>query len=264
MRLRLLFLRDCPGFAAAFLLDRLGASPLPDALGTGILLGPFLKGLVEPPPPVTAGRNAEIAENLPVRPGLERADFLLALDEDGERGRLDPPRGGLLEAAGVPRIEGRQRPRAVDADQPVALRAGDRRVGQRPHLLVRAQMLEGGADGLWGHRLQPEPADRLLDAGLLDHVAENEFPFAPGVAGVDQRIDVGPLDQPLEQVEAGLRFLNRLEIELLREHWQVLQVPLPALDLNPLGDGKFHQMPDGRRDDRLVALEEVAVLLEAA
>ncbi len=50
----------------------------------------------------------------------ERADLLLALDEDRERRRLHATDRRQLEAARL-RVEGGHRPRAVDADQPVGL-----------------------------------------------------------------------------------------------------------------------------------------------
>ena len=163
--LGLFFLGDGAGLAAAFLLDRLGAGALPDALRAGILLGAFFESLVEPAAAVGAGGDAEIAKYLPVGAGFEGADFLLPLDEDGERRGLDAAGGGLLEAADVAGIEGGQGAGAVDADQPVALRAGDGGIGQGAHFLVGAQVIEGGADSLRGHGLEPEALDRFFGAG---------------------------------------------------------------------------------------------------
>jgi hypothetical protein len=49
-----------------------------------------------------------------------------------------------------------------------------------------------------------------------------------------------------------------------RDDRQVLERPLPALHVVLLGRGELEQMPDRRRDDVLVALVVIVVLLEPA
>jgi hypothetical protein len=154
--------------------------------------------------------GGEFCLHFPVVARPVRADALFALDQDGQRRRLHAADRRLVEAA-LLRVEGRHGARAVDADQPVGLGAAARGVGQRPHLLVRAQMGETLADGALRHRLQPEAADRLLGLGVLHQIAEDQLAFAARVAGVDEAADVLALDQARQQLEAVAGLLDRIE-----------------------------------------------------
>ena len=123
-------------------------------------------------------------------------------------------------------------------------------------------MLEGGADGVGGHRLKPEALDRLLDLCHLDEVAENEFALAPGVAGVDDAVHVGAFHQPLEELEAGLGLaVGGGQLEFLGHHREVFNLPLAAF-LQALGHAEFQKMAYGGSDDHFVVLVEVAFLFE--
>ena len=140
----------------------------------------------------------------------------LALDHDGQRRRLDAADRGLEKAAELG-VERRHRARAVDADQPVGFRPAERGIGQRQHVLVFAQPLKPFADGRRRHGLQPEAFDGLLGLRVLDDVAENQFAFAPGVTGVDQRVHVVALDELFQDLQPVFGSLNRLQIEMRRD-----------------------------------------------
>ena len=71
------------------------------------------------------------------------------------------------------------------------------------------------------HGLQPEPLDGLLGLGVLDDVAENQFPFAPGVAGIDQAVHVLALDQPQQSLRRLSDLLNRPQIKMSRDDRQM-------------------------------------------
>ena len=169
-----------------------------------------------------------------------------------------------LEKAAELGIERRHRARAVDAHQPVGLAAADGGVGERLHGFVAAQWREALADGRGRHGLQPEPLDGLLRLRVADDVAENQFAFAPGVAGVDEFGHVVALDEFFEDAQAAFASLNRFEIEVRRDDRQVFESPfaLRGLDARRRHDGQ--QMADRRRDDELVVLEIILMLLKLA
>ena len=203
---RLLFLLDRAGLAVALGLDRVRFLPLPDALGA-VLFGGLFKGLIEPAPAVAPGGDAKIAEDLEVSPRLECADFFLPVHEDGQRGRLHAARGGLVKAAAL-RVEGGEGARGIDPHEPVGLGARKRGVRERLHVAVGAEIVEGSANRLGRHGLEPEAAERLLHAGGPDDVPKDQLALAPGVAGIDDGIDFLPLEQALEDVEPAHVFVD--------------------------------------------------------
>ena len=270
------FFGDAGGLAAHRLHDGQGLTVIPEAVGAQVAIGivarGFLEGRIEPFARVLAGLGQEGRMNLPVVAAAVGADLLLALNHDGQRGRLHPAHGGQEKAA-VARVEGRHRPRAVDAHQPVGLGAAARGVGEASHLLVAAQLRKAVADGLRRHGLQPQALHRLaqalvlavlLAAGVLLDEAEDQLPFAARVAGVDQATHILALGQLDNGRQARLGLVDGLELEEGRQHRQVGEAPLAALDVELLGRGDLHQVTDGRGHDVLLVLEMVVVLVELA
>ncbi len=254
--------------AAAGLGDGLRAGLVPETVGARVGVVAALERRVEPLALVAAGLRVEAGLDLPVRPRDMAADLLLALDDDRQRRRLHAPDGGQEEAA-VARVERRHRPRAVDADQPVGLAAAARGRRQALHLAVLAQALEALADGLRRHALQPQPAHRLVDglpagAGVVDDQAKDQLALAPGVAGVDDVADVLAPDLPDHGIEPGLGLVDRREVEVRRDHRQVREAPLAALDVVGLGGLDLDEVADGRGHDVARVLVVLVVLVELA
>ncbi len=263
--LGLAFLFDRTVLAEACLADRIGPGLVPEAFGPGVFILGLLEFLVEPAAAVSAGDTLEFALDFPVVARDKGADAGLALDHDGQGRRLHAADRGLVEAAFLG-IEGGHGARAIDADQPVGFRAAARGVGQRLHLLVGAQVGEAVADRRGRHRLQPEAAHRLLllAQGVLGNVAEDQFALATRVAGIDQARDVLALDQAGQQPEPLLGSFDRIQGEMRRDHRQVGEAPLAALDVVFLGYGQFQQVADRRRQDVVVAFKVVAGARETA
>ena len=262
-RAGLAFLGDGAGLAEALGADGFGLCLVPQSLGPERFVS-FLpvRGLgerfIEPAPCVFTRRASERANQLPVSPRDKPANLLLAFDEDGQRGRLHATDGGLVEAAALG-VEGGHHARAVDADQPIGLAAASGGVGQRKHLGVAAQAGEAVPDGGGRHRLEPESLDRLPGVGVADDVAKDQFPLAPGVAGVDERGHVLPLGEFGQDFEPLLIPLNRLQVEVRRDDRKIGKGPLAFLGLVLLRANDLEQMPHGRREDELVVLEIILV-----
>ena len=262
----LLLLGDGAGPAANLVPDGFGLGLIEQPLGAGVLVGALAESRVEPAAVVLAGPHVEIRVDLEIRARFEGADPLVALDQDGQRRRLHAADGRELEAAELG-VERRHGPRGVDAHQPVALGAGKRGLGQRHHVLVAPQVVEGVADGFRGHGLEPQAADGLLGAGELGEVAEDEFALAAGVAGVDDLVHVLAGHQALEQLEAALApLVNRGQLELVGDDGQGVEGPLPRLASAALDDAlrlaQLDQVADGGGDDVAVVLEVVVLLFE--
>src|SRR5439155_14986736 len=96
--------------------------------------------------------------------------------------------------------------------------------------LVREAVTDGGG----GHGLKPETLDGLLRACVLDDVAKDQFAFAPGVAGIDEPIDILSLDQFSQQLESVLVPFDRLQIKVRRDDRQMRKSPLAFLGLELL------------------------------
>ena len=195
--------------------------------------------------------------NLEVGLRLEGADLFLALDEDRECRGLHAADGGELEAT-LSGIHGGEGAGAVDADKPVALGTADGGGGERLHLRVVAKVGEAFLDRLLGHRLEPEALDRLLAAGELDDVVENQLSLASGVAGVDDGGDPGVLQKFLHHLKAVGGSGDRLKLELLGNNGEGIELPREPLAARHLvRQAELHQMAHRRGDDVVVDLEEL-------
>ena len=201
--------------------------------------------------------------HFPILARGERADLVFALDQDGERRRLHAADGGQIKATFLG-IERRHGARAVDADQPIRLRAALCRIGERQQLLVGTQGGKALTNRLRRHRLQPQPLDRLLVLRVLHDVAEDEFAFTPRVAGVDERRHIFTFHEPQQQVQPLLAPFERRQAEARRDDRQVLERPFAALDVKLLGHHELEQVADRGRKHVLVAFEVVALAREAA
>ena len=136
------------------------------------------------------------------------------------------------------------------------------------HLLVGAQVLKAIANGLWCHRLQPEPVDRFAQwfgatRVLLDQ-AKDQFTLAARVAGVDELADILAFGKFHHRVQACFGFVDRFQIEMRRNHRQVGKAPLATFHVKGLGCLDFQQVPDGTGHHMGVVLKMFVVFLKLA
>ena len=268
LRGRLALLSHDARLALALGANGRGAGLIPQALGTQAVVDVFLgrrglgEFLIEPAAGIISRRTVEGGVQFPISTRDKLANAILALDEDRQRRRLHAPDGRLVEAAAL-RVEGRHGTRAIDADEPVGLAAAGGGVGERAQILVGAQMLEAVANRGGRHGLQPQALERLLGAGVLDDVAEDQLALAPGVTGIDEAVHVLSFEQLLERLEPRQALLARQQVEVRRDDRQIGQTPLALLGLEGLGTGDFQQMPDRRGDHVLVAFVMVVLFFAA-
>ena len=273
MRGGLAFFFNLAGLAVALGLDGFGALGVPQAFGAQIridrivavldILFRFGEVFVDPAPGVRTFRHTKRAMYFPIILGHEAFNLFFALDQDRQRWRLHAAHRRFVKTAalGVERGHGA---RAVDAHQPVGLRTTDRGVGQRQHFFVGAKVLEAVLDRTGSHRLQPQALYRLFTAGVTGDVTEDQLAFAARVAGVNHAGDVFAFQELGQQLQARFGFLDRQQIKMRRNHRQISERPLPALDFELFGHGDLHQMADGGRQHKVVTFKIVVVLFKAA
>ncbi len=268
MRGGLAFFRDGGLLATHGVGDGLGLALGPDAVGPFLGVFRVLFPLrVEPLGRVGASLGTKAGMDFPVVAADELADLLFAFHHHRQRRGLHPAHGGQEEAT-VARVERRHGARAVDADQPIGLRAAARGVGQRLHLLVGAQRAKTVANGLRRHALQPQARDRFAQwfgaTGVLLDQAEDQLAFSARVTGVDQLVHVLAFGQSYHGVEPGLGLVHGLEVKVRRNHRQIGKAPFSAFDVEFLGCLDLHQMAHGTGNDVAVALKVLVVFLEFA
>src|SRR5205807_6518826 len=75
--------------------------------------------------------------------------------------------------------------------------------------------------------------------------------------------NVFPLDEPFELIKARLRFLDRLQGELVRNDREIRETPFPPLHVQLARETELDEMTDRGRDDVVLVLEVVLDFFEA-
>ena len=101
---------------------------------------------------------------------------------------------------------------------------------------------------------------RYYSSSVGTVVVNTTSAFAPGIAGVDDRVDIGALQQAFNQVESRLRLLDRLEGEAIRNDWKIGKAPFAALLVHLSGEAKLNQVTNGGSDDKVIILKDVVLL----
>ena len=229
----------------------LGPNPLGPRLIVAFRLG---KIFTEPAPIISACVDFEFRVHLPVIARHKIANGALAFTKDCQGRRLHAARRGHVKSA-MARIECGQCARSIQPHQPIALRTAQGRVGQRLHAAIFPQPIKSLDDRIVGHRLHPHALERFIHLGQRHDVAENQFPLAAGVTGIDDGVDILIADQPQYQLEPAFAFFDGLQFELFRDDRQMLDAPRQLFAVRPLGHFQLHQVTHRRGDDGAVILE---------
>ncbi len=211
---------------------------------------------------VPVGRH-EAALDPPEGGRAEGEDLQLPVHQHGQGRGLHPACGpGVLLGAGLhPPGQG---PGGVHSDQPVCLRAASGGVAQAIILGAGPQILEALADGLGGHRLQPEALAGLVNLQVVQDLAKDQLALAAGVAGVDHARDVLAVEQFLECRQAGRVALLGLEFEGGGKDRQILELPLPVAGVDFVGILELDQVAHGPGNHPGLALQVFLVVFKAA
>ena len=98
-------------------------------------------------------------------------------------------------------------------------------LAQAMHFGLVAQMTEAITNGLRRHGLQPKALDRVFVIREPAKIIEDKLAFAPGVAGINEKIDVFPRDEFLQTGEDTFRLVDRFEFEFRRNDGERFQPP---------------------------------------
>ena len=131
-----------------------------------------------------------------------------------------------------------------------------------PRSALVAQLAEGLAHRLVGHRVQPQALDGLLGLHVLVDVGEDQLALAPRVARVDDLLDVVAAQLVAHDLHLLLGALvAHDELELARDDRQVGHPPLLELVVVLVGLGELDEVADGPGDDVLGALQPAGGLV---
>ena len=126
-------------------------------------------------------------------------------------------------------------------------------------------MVESITNRTLRHRREPGALDRLLGTRRLINQLEDQLALTPGVAGVDNDVDVLAFDRLVQDrklLDGAL--VAGLVARDLRQNWQVLELPPLVLGVVFVRLELLHEVARGGTNNPLVALQEVANLLEGA
>ena len=168
---------------------------------------------------------------------LESVDFRFPLYNQRQRGRH--------HTANIQRavIENGEKPRGVDAHQPVGLAAAERR---RIEIVVCAAVFErfkALADRRIFHRRDPQALHRLVAFVEQIDRAEDGLALTPGVAGVDDLAHIRPVHERVEQGKLLCLVPGNGILPALRQDGQIVIAPFGILFVVGGGFGQLGQMP---------------------
>lgn len=119
-------------------------------------------------------------------------------------------------------------------------------------MFVGAEVFPGGEDGTGGHGLHPEAFDGFLDFSDFDDVAEDEFAFATGVAGIDDEVDVFAFGEFEDLFEAWFGIGDGVEVEGFGDGGEDVEFPGEFFAVGAHGHAEFDEVTDGGGDDGAV------------
>ena len=134
--------------------------------------------------------SKKVSDHHAIVPTPSAATVDLAALPQGEREILRLVSLALVRAVCPPywtstcRIQHRKQPRGVDAHQPIGLLAAQGGLVQAVIVAAGAEAVEALPDGAVLHAGNPQPFHRLGTARQMVGGAEDQLPFASGVAGV--------------------------------------------------------------------------------
>ena len=184
---------------------------------------------------------------------LERGDFPVTLHQHCKGRRLDAPDHQLLM------IERGEKAGAVDADNPVCLRAAECRFIETVIFLAVPEMVEAFADGGVLQRADPQTLEGLGASGFVVDQPEDQLTLASCIGCADQLGDALVLHKSGQHLELLCFVLCDLEHPVFRNNGQIVIPPLGIPLIVGAGVCQLHQMTEAPRND-VVAAFHVAVL----
>ena len=184
---------------------------------------------------------------------LERGDFAVTLHQHCKGRRLDAPDHQLLV------IERGKQAGAVDADNPVRLRAAECRFIEAVIFLTLPETIEALADSGILQRADPQTLEGFGASGFVVDQPEDQLTLASCIGCADQLGDALFLHESGQHLELLCFVLCDLEHPVLRNNGQIVIPPLGIPLIVGAGVCQLHQMTEAPRNDVIAALH-IAVL----
>ena len=184
---------------------------------------------------------------------LECGDFPVALHQHCKGRRLNAPDHQLLV------VERGEKAGAVDADNPVRLRAAECRFIEAVIFLAVPEMLEAFVDGGVLQRADPQTLEGLDASGFVVDQPEDQLTLASCIGCADKLSDALVLHERRQHFELLGFVLRDLEHPAFRNNGQIVVPPLGIPLIVGAGVCQLHQMTEAPRNDVIAALH-VAVL----
>ena len=180
---------------------------------------------------------------------LKEHDLPVTLRQHCQSRRLDTPH---IQGAVV---EDREKTGGIDPHQPIRLLPAKGRLIETVILRAGAQVTHALTDRHILHRGNPEAFHRLVASGHFIHQPEDQFPFAPRVTGIDNRIHIRAVHQSTEIFKSILLTRRQHIAERLRQDGEVVIAPLlETLVITRRIHGGY-QMPHTPGNDQAVSLK---------
>ena len=184
---------------------------------------------------------------------LKCGDFPVTLHQHCKGRRLDAPDYQLLV------IERGEKAGAVDADNPVRLRAAECRFIETVIFLAVPEMIEAFADGGVLQRADPQTLEGLGASGFVVDQPEDQLALTSCIGCADQLGDAIVLHERRQHLELLGFILRDLKHPVFRNNGQIVIPPLGIPLIVGAGVCQLHQMTEAPRNNVIAALH-VAVL----
>ena len=169
---------------------------------------------------------------------LEGGDFPVTLHQHCKGRRLDAPDHQLLV------IERGEKTGAVDADDPVCLRAAECRFIEAVIFLAVPEMIEAFADGGVLQRADPQTLEGLGASGFVVDQPEDQLTFASCIGCADKLGDALVLHESGQHLELLGFVLRDLKHPAFRNNGQIVISPLGIPLIVGAGVCQLHQMTE--------------------
>ena len=184
---------------------------------------------------------------------LERGDFTVALHQHCKGRRLDAPDHQFFV------IKRSEQAGAVNADNPVCLRAAECRIIETVIFLAVPEMPEALTDSGVLQRADPQTLEGLGASGFVVDQPKDQLTLAPCIGCADQLGDALVLHESGQHLELLCFVLRDLKHPAFRNNGQIVIPPLGIPLIVGAGVCQLHQMTEAPRNNVIAALH-VAVL----
>ena len=119
---------------------------------------------------------------------------------------------------------------------------------------AEAQIRKALPDSAVLHRGNPETKDRLAASGHFIHQPEDQFPFTPGITGIDDGIHIGAVHQGTEIFKSVLLARRQHITERLRQNGEIIIAPFLETLVIAARIHRGYQVPHTPGYEKAVAL----------